>query len=182
MAPYQSNDTEKHSAGQIRKGLVDFVKTLILFLLFIIPFQAGVSAQGKRVSHPKPNTQSHRHADKVIESGRFRIYELNQVQGDETYEIRRNNAGPTTSSLIVTAEINLPFMGEEQKPRLSATLRAKGDLTPESFQIKGVRPLKVAVDTSSLASFKVFPIQGNENCAKSGGTLPQIKPTSMHPS
>lgn len=103
---------------------------LILLLLFIIPFQLGVSAQSR--------------TGQVIETGRFRIYELNQVQGEETYEIRRNSP----SSLIVTAEMNLPFGGEEQKPKLNATLRTKADLTPESFQLKGISPSKVPVDIS----------------------------------
>ena len=169
MAPDNSNDTEKHSGvgdlpltgGRTITGLRYVVNTLILFLLFIIPFPAVVSAQARRSFHPKPNAHGDRHADQVIESGRFRIYELKQVQGEETYEIKRNNAGPTTSSLIVTADINLPFLGEDQKPKLSATLRAKGDLTPESFQLKGVRPLEVAVDTSITIEQKTALVSDN---------------------
>src|SRR4030095_6581365 len=140
----------------------DVVKTLIPFLLLIILLQAGVSAQEKRVSHATPNTQPRSHAERLIESGRFRIYELNQVQGEETYAIRTNNAGPTTNSLMFTAEFNLPFMGEE-KPKLSATLRAKGDLTPESFQLKGIRPLKVAVDTSITIEQKTALVSDNNS-------------------
>src|SRR4029453_10148741 len=51
-------------------------------------------------------------------------------------------------------------MGEE-KPKLSATLRAKGDLTPESFQLKGIRPLKVAVDTSITIEQKTALVSDN---------------------
>ena len=117
------------------------VKTLIVLLLFTLPFQAGVNAQK---IHPTPDTPRQNHTDQLIDTGKFRIYELKQLQGEEVYEIRRNNAGSTT----VTAEINLPFMGGEQKPKLNATLRAKADLTPESFQLKGVNPWQRPVDTS----------------------------------
>ena len=114
------------------------LNTLILLLLFTLPFQ-DVSVQA---IHPTPKTQRRSHTDQLIDTGKFRIYELNLPQGEETYEIRRNNAGLTT----VSAEINLPFMGE-QKPKLNATLRTKADLTPESFQLKGVKPSDVPVDT-----------------------------------
>ena len=128
------------SIGQTVKGL------RLIILVVLIAFHSGGNAQ--TVSPPSPNPSIRGNADQVIESGRFRIYELNQVQGEETYEIRCNNAGSTTSSLAVTAEINFPFMGEEQKPKLSATLRAKADLTPVSFQIKGIRPSEAPVETS----------------------------------
>jgi imidazolonepropionase-like amidohydrolase len=167
MVPDKSNLTEKHSGvvdfptgGRTMKGSTYLVNTIILFILFIIPFQAVVSAQGRNHSHPTPNVQTR--SDQVIESGRFRIYELKQVQGEETYEIRRNNAGPTTSSLTVTAEINLPFMGEDQKPNLSASLRTKDDLTPESFQLKGVRPSEIAVDTSITIDKKTALFNDNK--------------------
>ena len=166
MAPYTekrlgSAETFRSTDSRTINNQADVVKTLIPFLLLIILLQAGVSAQEKRVSHPTPNTQPRSHAERLLESGRFRIYELNQVQGEETYAIRTNNAGPTTSSLIVAAEIDLPFMGEDQKPKLSATLRAKGDLTPESFQLKGIRPLGVAVDTSITIEQKTALVSDN---------------------
>lgn len=121
------------------------VNTAILLLLFILPFQPGVSAQ-----------------ERVIDTGKFRIYELNQLQGEETYEIRRNNAGSTT----ITAEINLPFMGEEQKPKLNATLRAKADLTPESFQLKGVNAWGLPVDTSITIEQKTASVTDNSSKEK----------------
>ena len=118
--------------------------TAILLLLFTLLVQADVSAQ-------------RRNADQLIYTGKFRIYELNQLQGEEIYKIRRNKAGSTT----VTAEINLPFMGEEQKPKLNATLRTKADLTPESFQLKGVKPSGLPVDTSITIEQKTAVVIDN---------------------
>lgn len=130
------------------------VKTLILLLLFTFPFQAGVNAQK---IHHTPNTPRRNHTDQLIDTGKFRIYELKQLQGEEVYEIRRNNAGSTT----VTAEINLPFMGGEQKPKLNAILRAKADLTPESFQLKGINPWQLPVDTSITIDQKTASVTDN---------------------
>lgn len=102
------------------------------------------------VSFPSPS-RSHNAQDPksgpLIESGKFRIYDTKQVTGEENYEIRQTGAGPG-SELRVTAEINFPFMGEEQKPKLTSSLRARNDLTPQSFEIKGIRPLEIAIDTA----------------------------------
>ena len=140
------------------------VKTLILLLLFTLLFQAGVNAQK---IHPTPNTPRRNHGDQLIDTGKFRIYELKQLQGEEVYEIRRNNAGSTT----VTAEINLPFMGEEQKPKLNATLRAKADLTPESFQVKGVNPWQLPVDTSITIDQKTASVTDKSSKEQGSPTL-----------
>jgi imidazolonepropionase-like amidohydrolase len=133
----------------------NLINTVIRVLLFTLPFQAGVSAQK---IHSTPYTPRRNHTDQLIDTGKFRIYELKQLQGEETYQIRRNNAGATT----VTAEINLPFMGEEQKPKLNATLRTKADLTPESFQLKGINSWALPVDTSIAIEQKTAFVSSKE--------------------
>ena len=163
MIPHKSNATRNNS-GALLSTDTQTVKGLKLsFLLVLIAFHTGGNAQ--TVTPPAPS------ASQVIESGKFRIYELNQVQGEETYEIRCNNAGSTTSSLSVTAEFNLPFGGEEQKPKLSATLRAKPDLTPESFQVKGINPSKVSVDTSITIGQKTASVSDINPNAQPGSSV-----------
>jgi imidazolonepropionase-like amidohydrolase len=112
--------------------------TVLLTFLIIISFHAPVNTQTKSKSPASSVSVA-----QVIESGKFRIYELKQVQGEESYEIRREPGG-----LVVKARMDLPFWGEELKTLLNATLRMKDDLTPEQFEIKGIRPLEVRIDTS----------------------------------
>src|SRR5205814_1255501 len=112
----------------------------ILSLLFVLSvFQTANKAQVKSGGPARQGSI----AAQAIESGKFRIYETKQIRGEETYEISRNQNG-----LIVQARIDLPFMGEEKKPSLTSTLRTKNDLTPELFEIKGIRPLEVEINTS----------------------------------
>jgi imidazolonepropionase-like amidohydrolase len=65
------------------------------------------------------------------------------VQGEETYEVTREGGG-----LVLKSKFNLPFWGEEAKPSLTATLRTATDLTPERFEIKGVKATEVEIDAS----------------------------------
>ena len=82
---------------------------------------------------------------KPIETGKFHFYETKQIRGEESYELKRRADG----SLETTAKIDLPYMGEEEgKPALNASLLTKPDLTPLSFQINGIRPLGVRINTS----------------------------------
>jgi hypothetical protein len=108
---------------------------LLLILPCVLSFYPPANAQKKSGDHASPA--------QGIESGKFRIFELKQIQGEETYEIRNEPGG-----LVVKAKMDLPFWGEELKPLLNATLRLKNDLTPEQFEIKGIRPLEVPIDTS----------------------------------
>ena len=124
---------------------------LLLVLPLLLSFHPAANAQ------TKSRDQASAAAAQVIESGKFRIYDLKQVQGEESYEVRRTEGG-----LTVTAKIDLPFMGEEEKPSLRSTLRTASDLTPESFQIKGVRPLEVAIDTSVLVEGKTATVREGE--------------------
>ena len=83
----------------------------------LISLQTHISAERKSGLEPRsPISDS---APKVIESGKFRIYELKQVQGEETYSI---TGGP--DGLGVKARLDLPCWREELKPLLNATLLA----------------------------------------------------------
>lgn len=109
---------------------------LLLSLLLVFSLHTRANAQTKPES-PEPSIAQ------VIESGKFRIYETKQLMGEESYEIRRE-----PGRVVVKVKFDLPFWGEDQKPSLNATLRMKSDLTPELFEIKGIRPLEVPIDTS----------------------------------
>jgi imidazolonepropionase-like amidohydrolase len=136
--------------------LMKTIALVLLSFLCLISSHAQVNAQTSSQSNTSPAAQ-------VIESGKFRIYELKQVMGEESYEIGRepggrelggqsksgrSSDGASKGRIIVTAKLDLPFWGEELKPLLNATLQMKPDLTPELFEIKGVRPLEVPIDTS----------------------------------
>jgi imidazolonepropionase-like amidohydrolase len=64
------------------------------------------------------------------ETGKFRLYKLQQPIGEEVYEIKREG-----QSVVLSTKFKLSFLGDEVP--LEATLRARPDLTPESFEIKG---------------------------------------------
>lgn len=159
---YKANATDDVPRGltSTARQTVKALK-LICLLIALVGFHTGVSAQKRGISRPVPARQTHAHADQVMQSGRFRIYELNQVQGEETYEIKCNNSG----SLTVTADINLPF-GGDRKPKLNATLRAKSDLTPEAFQIKGMKASGVSIDTSITIEQKTASVTDNNATAQ----------------
>src|SRR5262245_21140188 len=112
-----------------------FLKSISLLLVFF----CAASTPAQRSSRSKSNARNQ--TGQVIERGTFNFYETKQVKGQETYEIR-NNRG----RLEVTAKIDLPFMGAEEKPSLTAKLVTRSDLSPESFEIKGIRPLGVSID------------------------------------
>jgi imidazolonepropionase-like amidohydrolase len=116
----------------------------ILFIFLFFAIYANTSAQ----------TQS-------IETGKFQIFETKQQVGEETYTIRRDGNG-----LIVESKINLPYMGEEQKPQLTATLRTTSDFTPQSFTVQGIRPLEVAIDTSITVAGKTATVREQQASAQ----------------
>lgn len=62
----------------------------------------------------------------LIDSGKFRFYETKQIRGEETYQINQLANG----DLIVEAKTELPFVDQENKPLVNATLRTAKDLTP----------------------------------------------------
>jgi hypothetical protein len=138
---------------------------LLLSFLFLISSHPNVNAQ--RRSGTKPGSSS---TAILIESGKFRYYELKQVQGEESYEITR---GP--NGLVVKAKLDLPFWGEELKPLLNATLRTRDDLTPEQFEIKGIRPLEVPIDTSISVQGKTARVSEGNTKAPAGSPTMRVK-------
>ena len=131
-----------------------------ILLLVLSVFETADKAQVK--SHGPARQGSS--AAQTIESGKFRVYETKQIRGEENYEISR-----TPQGLIVQAKIDLPFMGEEKKPSLTAALRTKDDLTPELFEIKGIRPLEVEINTSITVTEKTATVREG-NVAKAAGS------------
>src|ERR1700752_1148215 len=107
-----------------------------VLLLLVVVFPAMAQRTRSKSTAKAPPAQ-------IIERGTFLFYDFKQLRGHENYEIRRDR-----DRLRVTTKINLPSMGEEEKPALSSELLARPDLTLESFKIKGIRPLGIAIDTS----------------------------------
>ena len=133
-----------------------------ILLLVLSVFGTAVKAQ---VKSGGPARQGSIPAQ-AIESGKFRVYETKQIRGEETYEISR-----TQNGLIVQAKIDLPFMGEEKKPSLTATLRTKGDLTPELFEIKGIRPLEVDINTAITVEEKIATVRDSASGKRKTGAV-----------
>jgi imidazolonepropionase-like amidohydrolase len=77
----------------------------------------------------------------TAERGKFLLYDLKQVMGEESYEIT-----PDGDALVIKSSFAAPYL-ELEKP-LTATLRVRRDLTPERFEITGMKPSKSQVDTS----------------------------------
>jgi imidazolonepropionase-like amidohydrolase len=77
----------------------------------------------------------------TIERGKFLFFDLKQVMGEESYEVT-----PDGDALIVKSTFALPYLDME-KP-LAATLRVRRDLTPERFEIVGMKPSNSKIDTS----------------------------------
>ena len=91
----------------------------------------------------------------LIDSGKLRFYETKQIRGEETYQINQLANG----DLIVEAKTELPFVDQENKPLVNATLRTAKDLTPTSFTIKGPILLDQEEATSITIQGKTASIQ-----------------------
>jgi imidazolonepropionase-like amidohydrolase len=91
-------------------------------------------------------SRSNEVAAAVIESGKFRFYETKQIRGEENYQITKS----ATGELTLTTKIDLPFAEQDNKPQVSASLRASADYTPRSFQIKGPTLLDLEEDSEVL--------------------------------
>ena len=81
----------------------------------------------------------HGQTPQAIESGTFRLHKFEQPIGQETYTITR--AG---DSLVIDSKFE--FTDRGSKVPLTATLKTRQDLTPESFNIKGSISRFSAVD------------------------------------
>lgn len=140
--------------------------TVSILLLVLLVFETADKAQVKSRGPARQGSI----ATQAIESGKFRVYETKQIQGEETYEISR-----TQNGLIVQAKIGLPFMGEEKKPSLTATLRTKDDLTPEVFEVKGIRPLEVEINTSITVKEKTTTVREGNVAKAAGSPNPRVR-------
>lgn len=105
-------------------------------------------------------TASLAHAQTVlIDSGKFRLYETKQIRGEETYQINKLPNG----ELLLEAKTDLPFVEQENKALVNATLRTTKDLRPESFTIKGPTFLDIQEATSVTIQGKTASIQDRGN-------------------
>jgi imidazolonepropionase-like amidohydrolase len=88
-------------------------------------------------SNPPPPSA----APSIEERGKFKLYKYQVPVGEETYELSR---GGDTVQLAARSE--LTFIGG--KVSLTATLRARRDLTPVRFDIKGQTSTRSDIDVS----------------------------------
>src|ERR1041385_9080116 len=79
----------------------------------------------------------------LVDSGKFRFYETKQIRGEETYQINQLPNG----DLLLEVKTDLPFVEQENKALVNATLRTAKDLTPANFTIKGPTTLDIQEDT-----------------------------------
>ena len=100
-------------------------RALFLSVLLLLVAQGSVGAQT-----PQP-----------IESGKFRLHKFEQPIGEETYTITR-----VGDSLVINS--NFEFTDRGRKVPLTATLKTRQDLTPESFNIKGSVSRFSTIDSS----------------------------------
>jgi imidazolonepropionase-like amidohydrolase len=101
---------------------------------------------------------------KTIETGKFRFYETKQIRGEETYQLGRAGNG----ELILIAKTDLPFVDQEKKALVNATLRMKADLTPQFFETKGTALLEIEENTSVMVQDKTAAVQ---DAGKSGANV-----------
>lgn len=80
----------------------------------------------------------------IVESGKIRYYETHQIRGEETYQIERSADG----ELTLHVKTDLPFVGEDKKTLVNATLRTSKYFSPRSFTIKGTTLLELEEDAS----------------------------------
>src|SRR5215471_11145174 len=80
-------------------------------------------------------------ANQPIETGKFRLHKFEQPIGEESYQVSRDG-----DSLLI--QTNFEFTDRGSKVPLTATLRARQDLTPISYDIKGKTARDVEIDTS----------------------------------
>lgn len=76
-----------------------------------------------------------------IESGKFRLHKFEQPIGEESYTVTRDG-----DSLVVSS--NFEFTDRGRRVPLTATLRTRQDLTPQSFNIKGSVSRFSTIDSS----------------------------------
>jgi len=106
-------------------GVISRIPRALFLSVLLLLVAQGVGAQT-----PQP-----------IESGKFRLHKFEQPIGEETYTITR-----VGDSLVINS--NFEFTDRGRKVPLSATLKTRQDLTPESFNIKGSVSRFSTIDSS----------------------------------
>jgi imidazolonepropionase-like amidohydrolase len=95
-------------------------------------------------------------AVEVVEKGQFRLHKFEQPIGEESYEISRSG-----DSLVVKSKFEFTDRGTPVP--ISATLHAKTDLTPESFEISGRTSRSSQIDSAvDIGAEKVRIREGKE--------------------
>ncbi|HWW75150.1 MAG TPA: hypothetical protein VNZ44_07135, partial [Pyrinomonadaceae bacterium] len=82
------------------------------------------------LSFAPPRARTQTVGGAVVEAGEFRLHKFEQAIGVESYTVTRDG-----DSLVVRS--NFEFTDRGTRVPLSATLRARQDLTPQSFEMKG---------------------------------------------
>ncbi len=78
---------------------------------------------------------------RVVESGTFVLHKFEQAVGTETYQVRQRG-----DTLVMTTDFKFTDRGTEVP--LTASFRARRDLTPLAFEIEGSNARDVEVDAS----------------------------------
>src|ERR1017187_10791127 len=83
--------------------------------------------------------QSASEAAAIVEQGKFTLHKFEQAIGEETYEIRRDGDS-------VAVQVDFKFTDRGSAVPLKATFRGAQDLTPQTFEIKGLTARSVSID------------------------------------
>jgi imidazolonepropionase-like amidohydrolase len=106
-------------------------------LLLLVLLAATTSIRAQQATPERKQTP----AGNVVESGQFRLHKFEKPIGVESYTVERDG-----DSLVVRS--NFEFTDRGTRVPLAATLRARQDLTPVSFEIKGSVSRFSKIDTS----------------------------------
>jgi imidazolonepropionase-like amidohydrolase len=110
-----------------------------LALLLLVLCAAPGLVRAQQAAPPQPKQLPY--GDPAIESGQFRLHKFEQPIGLESYSITRE-----ADALAIRSTFE--FTDRGRKVPLTATLRTRQDLTPESFEIKGSVSRFSTIDTS----------------------------------
>jgi imidazolonepropionase-like amidohydrolase len=119
-----------------RSQPVLLISILCAVVVVFLPSTAAQKETGGRAQDRQVSASA-----QVIEKGKFRLHKFQQPIGEESYEIRRDGG-----SLVVRSTFE--FTDRMSQVALTATLRARQDLTPEAFEIKGKTSRSSEIDTS----------------------------------
>jgi imidazolonepropionase-like amidohydrolase len=122
------------SYARSKRVLLSTILCAVVVAAVFLPSTAAPEETGSQDRQVSTNAQ-------VIEKGRFRLYKFQQPIGEESYEIRRDG-----ESLVVRSTFE--FKDRMTQVPLTAVLRARQDLTPEAFEVKGKTSRSSEIDTS----------------------------------